>query len=605
MPSPFPSPCPSVYANGGGPPNPGTAVSGVVFANFSLDVKATTTVSGFFFPQVNGLLVDNVCMIAGSGAAKNVFDFGERLANSFSNIVIRDSTCETNFGGHYIALHGGGDGLTVERNYVRGNGGLGNAGGPLLNLFFDTTDMVGGTASHLSFRYNDFEGPFLGMFSFLPRPTTFGGSPSQIVDAEWVGNIYDQCAFFCYYFGAEASQTPAPSFSNVRLADRWAISSYDSIYLDGGFYRALGTGVQGLKIGGPSLYGGSDANGSGASVFLITTAPGSSGSLVGAVGVQLPGAGPTPLVISYAAGSGDSVSDVAKSLAARLGAGVGTDHPLTAAFSPTLANRNYGVIAMQPLPAIGPGSYTAEPYMIITTGNSLRPLNWASPFPTCPVPASLVGPGAITPAPCMTGSFDIGDGLSMRNGVHNLDANGARIQSIGGASIHMWPNGGDAIRALYNVLGHNSTASSYTAIQLDPGTQNPVNFLFGENDLVGAAGSAIVAPLPTPSFASDGSAPVMRNNRGATTQILGPTIASASGPLFILLNIENAGPLDCIYYFTNWSGSISTTNLTLAGTATTVLPNAEPASLFLPVGATLLTQGTSGSSVTYVAFCQP
>jgi hypothetical protein len=68
---------------------------------------------------------------------------------------------------------------------------------------------------------------------------------------------------------------------------------------------------------------------------------------------------------------------------------------------------------------------------------------------------------------------------------------------------------------------------------------------------------------------------------------------------------DDAGPLDCTYYFTNWRSAILATKLTLAGTATTILPNGEPAGSFLPFGAALQMQVMSSSSVTHVGFGQP
>jgi hypothetical protein len=157
----------------------------------------------------------------------------------------------------------------------------------------------------------------------------------------------------------------------------------------------------------------------------------------------------------------------------------------------------------------------------------------------------------------------------------------------------------NSFRVMHNVLAEDHGATSFTALQIDAGSTNPTSYDIEGNDLVGA--TPIVAPLPTPAFQAGGLPPVMRNNRGALGEV---------GPKNVLVTssvtIQNAGPLDCTYYFSAWSGSFASSTITLPGIPATSLSTGKPASVFLPVGAVfqaVLSAGTG--SATYVGFCQP
>jgi hypothetical protein len=602
-----PSACPSAPINDGmHSPLPGAGLIGVTLANFSIDAKppgggppAGAGASGFYFPRVNGLLVDNVCVM---GSPTNVFDLGERIANSISGIVIRDSTCQTTFYGHYVALHGGGSGLVVTGNEIRGNQTIPQYG---TGLVFDTTDVVGQTISQISWRYNDFEGPFFGHFMFLPAPAT--GPGTQIKNAEWIGNVYDHCGFACYYFGADAGQSSAPAFSDIRISDRWAISDYDSVYFDGAGYTAAGAGVQGIKISGPSLYGSDNGRKvllqptptpspqpNGGTFFMLEIQnPGGTAAPSAGIAIEIGGATYSAIVSTGGGGGGELLGTLATTLASNAS---GSTY-ISVAGSAPLANLNYALVGFNPAsPGLSAGS-TPIPYTVVTSGN-IRPVN---PTATCSLPPVL---GMGTPGPCISGEIDIGDGIAFRNGAHDIAVTGARVQSNLGPSIRVWPGGGNSFHFLNNVLGENHGSTSYIGLQIDPATgpsPNPTGYDIEGNDLVGA--TPVPLPLPTPSFLPNGQPPVMRNNRGTLGVIVGPKALSSTGSLIL----RNPGPFDCTYYFTFWGGSFSSSTIALPGSSSgATLPTAKPASIFLPVGAVFQATLSSGlGTATYFAFCQP
>jgi hypothetical protein len=586
---PTPSNCPSLAPTGGtNTPNPGSPLAGIVFSNFSIDVDPTASPgSGFYFPQVNGLLVDNVCV---TGSGLNIFDFGQRQPNSFSGIAIRDGTCETSFTGHYIAVHGSGSGLVVEHNDIRGHARVMNN----TNLFFDTTDLVSSTVSNVSWLYNDLEGPFLGLFSFLPAPATFGDASAHITNFTSIGNIFDQCAVTCYYFGADNGQNPAPSFSNVRLSDRWAISKYDGVYMDGGYYSAANTGVQDIKIAGPSVYGGADSglNGLGGSIFMVEGAP-SMGFMIDY----------TAIAVEFGSGLGTAYykanpGDTPQMMSAGIAGAIGFITTFSSLSAP-LANPSYGLVTTRLLAGAPPG-YVPYTFTVVVVG-TIRPVGAIS---TCTVPSSIYTAGGPTTAPCITGVVDLGDGLAFHNGAHNVDAVGARLQSPGGAAVHIWPNGVDELHLFNNILGQEKQSTSHIALQFDPGSTAFIHYDFEGNDLVGA--TPIANPLPTPTFTTGGQAPVMRSNRGALGVTIAQTSVSVSGGgVLTLLNAKNAGPEDCTYYLSSWTGTITSTTVTLSGAPSTALPSSRPSTVFLPVGASMLVSALGSGGVTYSAFCQP
>jgi hypothetical protein len=206
--------------------------------------------------------------------------------------------------------------------------------------------------------------------------------------------------------------------------------------------------------------------------------------------------------------------------------------------------------------------------------------------------------------PCITGEVDIGDAIAFRNGSHDVDIFGARVQSGLGASIHIWPGGANSFHFLNNVLGENHGSTSYHALQIDPATAptvNPTGYDIEGNDLVGA--SPLPFPLPTPSFFNNGLPPAMRNNRGALGLIVKQTSSFA-----LAFTLRNPGPFDCTYYFTAWTGTYTSSTISLPGaTSAATLPTTTPSSIYLPVGSVFQANVSTGGSgtTTYVAFCQP
>jgi hypothetical protein len=152
-----------------------------------------------------------------------------------------------------------------------------------------------------------------------------------------------------------------------------------------------------------------------------------------------------------------------------------------------------------------------------------------------------------------------------------------------------------------NILGEGHGNHSVVALQIDPDpafSGNPSDYHIEANDLVGA--TPIVAPLPTPTFQTNGAVPVMRNNRGALGIIVAPVMTGTISTL----TIQNAGPLDCTYYFSAWSGAF-TSSLTLPGGSVQAFPNGQPASVIIPAGASFTANASMSGSVTYIGFCQP
>jgi hypothetical protein len=255
-------------------------------------------------------------------------------------------------------------------------------------------------------------------------------------------------------------------------------------------------------------------------------------------------------------------------------------------------NRSRGVNPASPGLSVGAAPIV---YTVITNWG-LSPVNATG---TCPLPGGL-GSGT---GPCITTEIDIGDAVALRHGARDLDIVGARLQSNLGTSFHVWPAGGTNFHLLHNVLGQNHHSTSYTALQIDPdpsGVNNPENYDIEGNDLVGA--TPIAAPMPTATFQAGGLPPVMRNNRGANGVIIGPTMVSS----VTVLTIRNAGPFDCTYYFSGWSSAFSSATIAAPGATPAPLPTGEPVSAFVPAGAIFqASAGTTPSSVTYLAFCQP
>jgi hypothetical protein len=588
---PIPTPCPALSLSSSGMPNPHSPLNGVVFANFSINIApamGTMTGSAFYFPVVAGLLVDNVSV---TGSATNIFDFGQRTPQSFGDIVVRDNTVETQYARHYLALHGGGDGLTVERSENRGGAAKNQQ-----SILFDSSDIVGGTVSHMRWLYDDFEGPFLGFFAFLPG----GSAPAAaILDSEFKGNIFDHCFVACYYFAVDTGQSSPPAFGNLQLADRWTLSNWTSVLMDGGYYTTPGAGVQGIKISGPSLYGGSvtGKNGQGGSLSMIAGSGYSTGFTHDG----------TAIAVLF--GNGIAVyakavaSDTANSLAAKIAFDVGnaTAPPASQALngsSASLANPNYGDISIQLAPTAGP-AFTPLPYTIITTG-ILHPVDAAGM--TCPVPTPIALSGGAAVAPCATGAIDLGDGVSLQNSAREVDVVGARVKALAGASVHIGPGGADRFHILNNGLGEDKNDNSLIGLRIDAGATNPQSYDIEFNDFSGATIPLMLTAPPPATITA--TAPTMRNNRGAIATIVAATPVSNSA--LTLLTLTNPGPLDCTYYFSGWSGPVTGSTLSLPG-STAALPTAEPSGVRLPVGATLTVtaSGATTATVTYVGFCQP
>jgi hypothetical protein len=348
--------------------------------------------------------VDNVC-VSGS---KNVFDLGDQISGpSFGPVVIRDSSCGFTFTGHFMAAHGAGGGIIVTNNQL-------NAGGT--GIIFDTSDVnyrSAGSIGNTSWLNNRFEQPSFGMFLFIgiPSPTPSPPQPG-LQDTQWKGNIYDGCVFACYFFAAEDGAlpgTPSPNFGHITMADRSATSKYDAVDLSGGFYGLGNGGIEGIQIGGPSLYTGS-SGGTASSILMLRGSPSPSG---GTVYITYAGG----VAATYNVSTNETTTAVAAGLASSIASA------FASATAVTLGNANYGVIGMALSAAQPPGSYAASPYTVIINAPGLSVVG--VPSVMCTVPPSG---GSV---PCYSGAFDNGDGVAFRNAAHDVDISNARVISPG------------------------------------------------------------------------------------------------------------------------------------------------------------------------------
>jgi hypothetical protein len=177
----------------------------------------------------------------------------------------------------------------------------------------------------------------------------------------------------------------------------------------------------------------------------VTVSPGS--------GVALEFAG-GPTIAYVQTGSSATVNFVAASIAQALS---GTSM-VNLAQAANLANPAYGLVGINPaVNLLGAGS-TPIHYTLVTSGN-LRPVNAGSTV--CLLPPQLAPSGT---GPCVSGELDIGDGIAFRNWAHDVDIKGARVESLKGVSIHVWPAGGNAFRIVDNVLGQGHGNNSVTAL---------------------------------------------------------------------------------------------------------------------------------------------
>jgi len=239
------------------------------------------------------------------------------------------------------------------------------------------------------------------------------------------------------------------------------------------------------------------------------------------------------------------------------------------------------------------GVYVDMPYKVQTTGTfTVVSQQTAPPAGKCTPPPQMQLAGFnTTPSPCWTGFFDQGDGAAFRNGAHDIQIAGAKLRSVGQASVD-FTSAGDEVRIFGNVLGYFGGAATYNCVNVGSAA-NP-NLHVESNDCTGAADTTapIVYYTPYPA-ASAGYYPVIRNNRGTTGVIVGPT----SGPTF-----TNVGPFDCTYYF-NWNGTtVSSLTLSYPLASPTSLPTPPAVSIFMPVGASLAAT-FSGTVPTYTGFC--
>jgi hypothetical protein len=570
-----PPSCPALLSHTTGMPNLNSTLKGITFSKFSILHSGTPKASetDFYFPSVQGLLIDNVCVSNSS----NVFDFGQQGSTpSFSSIVVRDGTCPYQFSGHFMALHGNGSLVTVEGNQL-------SAGGQ--GLVLDTTDLSDGQAGSVSgmrWKDNVIAQPFIGMLQFIGAGPMPGPTSLQISDTRYRGNNFTGCVMACYYFGLDPTQpTPGPMFNNVQITDGSAISQYAAFYLEGGNYP--GAGVQGIQIGGPSFNSGS-AGGTASSFWILGGTP----MLNDFVEIEWnPPSGTMSTTVT--AGANDTPNSMASALAHKI-----TDPTSPVPKQVNLANVNYGLMSLSTRTPPPNGTYNASPYEVIVS----------SDLYVIGLPQAVCSPPG--PFLCYLAGLDVGDGLSMRDGVHNIGANGARITSARGAAVHLWQDGGDQFRFLNNVLGQDQTTSSYTALQLDGagGGGNPTSFFVANNDLSGAS-NPLVDTLPTPAFTPFASLGAIRANRSATsTQLSGSASAG--------FTIQNSGPYDCTYYF-SWANVgaasiiLSLPGSVAAGGPITALPFGQaPTQVIIPVGGSLAIAHTgAGFLANYAGFCQP
>jgi Pectate lyase superfamily protein len=577
-PSTIPSLCPATLPNYPGPtPNPNSLLRGVVLSNFSIVHTAIPTgapSSDFFFPYIQGLLVDNVCV----NLSHNVFDFGEHTATaSYGSITIRNSTCNYSYSGHFMALHGNGTGISVFDNTIVGN----NTG-----IVLDTSDLTGlnvyGSLSAMNWNGNVIEQPFIGMFDFAGGPGS-SAAVTAINSGLWKGNTYLGCILVCYYFGLDSvTGGYPPTVAGFNLADVVANSRYDAAYLDGG--SVVGGAVMGMQFGGPSSYQGS-SGGTASSLLMLRGTP-SPGDQIWIIW------NPSSSSAYYSAhtvGSMDTPNSIASALAHAAGAS-----PI--AQQVDLANPGYGLIGVSVTATPPAGSYTAQPYRVVINSSQLTAIGIPQVGTTCTAPPLASVPGHF---PCWAGAFDVGDGIAIRNSVRDVAAVGARVTSQAGAAIHVWPSGADQLNFLNNVLGSDQGVNSFTGLQFENGASNPADYYVTGNDFVGAM-QPIVNAMPTPAFVGTGSAVATRVNRGALSYTVGPATQTSA------FSISNAGPFDCTYYL-KWTivGSVAST-LTLPGIGPAPLASAPPWQVTLPVGAVFSASSRSGSfSVTDTGFCQP
>ena len=552
--------------------------------------------SAVYFPKVNGLEMHNVLI----RNAWNCYDFGSQVGASISRVAIVESTGFSTCAGHLAALHGGGGGLEVIRQHVQG--GRGVADYPFEGVMFDTTDAGFGTGgvtlTDYSFLENDWENAAWGTVGLVSDSLVFGDYTAN-------GNSCNNLTFGCYYFFSVPNQTKFGSTSHITIYDQLGQSWYSPLQFDGGSY-ARG-GVDSIQVQGGNYIGGAGPSGvGGASVLWVGGATSGGFSTDGsALGVQFqptPPATFSPWYVTTAA-PGDTPRTITDRFVSQYGC---TRSPTLCATpiaisSPPPVNigttymgsPNYAPIEMYEHSPPPSGVYVDMPYKVQTTGTfTVVSQQTAPPAGKCTPPPQMQLAGFnTTPSPCWTGFFDQGDGAAFRNGAHDIQIAGAKLRSVGQASVD-FTSAGDEVRIFGNVLGYFGGAATYNCVNVGSAA-NP-NLHVESNDCTGAADTTapIVYYTPYPA-ASAGYYPVIRNNRGTTGVIVGPT----SGPTF-----TNVGPFDCTYYF-NWNGTtVSSLTLSYPLASPTSLPTPPAVSIFMPVGASLAAT-FSGTVPTYTGFC--
>jgi len=560
--------------------------------------------SAVYFPSVSGLEMHNVIF----SNAFNCYDFGSQASPSASQVAIVENTAYSSCNGHFLGLLGAASNFSVVRQAVRGGRGEPSSAvaDPFLGMVVDTTAVGANAVSTFNFLENDFEGSAWGMLWWLSDGTSL-----QNVTAS--GNICDSFTFGCYAFIARPNQSATPSVSEFNVYDKWGTAWYSPLQFDGGGYAGVGTsgssGVGSIQFSG-GLFSSNGSQTNASSVFFVggSPVPGGYASDGSSLTIQFPTSVSNPWSYTVTAAPGDTPRTIVERLVAAVGC---TGPPSTCVVSPSvpsgapiigtsyLANPYYAPVEMYLQSPPPQGTYSAQPYIVITTGNLYVVNNQAATPTTCPLPTSYpagatafpVNPYADSPAPCWTGAFDQGDAAVIKNAAHDIQFTATKMRSANQASIHII-SGGDYLSATGNVLGSFDSSSTFDCLRVEA-PANP-NFHFASNDCTGAVDtpSPIIYPAPSPS-ASVGFLPVIRNNRGSAGFIYG--IMALPSTLY------NYGPFDCTYYV-SLNGGTASLSLAYPGGSTTSLPTGTT-TVFLPVGASLTATTTGSPMIT--GFCLP